>query len=365
MKTLQAFHRGPGGILRLAAIGAVAAALASGGCASKSEHERALAENKRLMSENEKLSENVESMKAASSEANATLADVQKGLEDIRAKELTAIRSSLRVAEEGNPSGTRRDQLQAEIATIRTAVHENLQKLARLQKTNRQNGVRLASVEKLADELKRSLEEKDAMVTELQTRIGDLSKTVKEQASSLEEKEAAIHEGETRIAKTTKELNTAYVAVASKDTLRKKGVVERRGDILGVGGRWIETGKFDPDVFREVDVTKDMQVTIPAPAKKVRVVTAQPKASYTIVSGRPEREDLDARGQGPRGVLEGRPVPRRHDGLTSDENDSAPGRVDFDRRALFLCATRTPDLFRAQACRLRFPDRPRRPPCER
>ncbi len=287
MKGIPAIHRGPGGILRMAAIGAVAAALASGGCASKSEHERALAENKRLTSENEKLSENVESMKAASSEANATLADVQKGLEDIRAKELTAIRSSLKVAEEGKASGTRRDQLQAEIATIRTAVHENLQKLARLQKTNRQNGVRLASVEKLADELKRSLEEKDAMVTELQSRIGDLSKTVKEQASSLEEKEAAIHEGETRIAKTTKELNTAYVAVASKDTLRKTGVVERRGDILGVGGRWIETGKFDPEVFREVDVTKDMQVTIPAPAKSVRVVTSQPKASYAIVSGGP------------------------------------------------------------------------------
>ncbi len=287
MKCLSPFRRGSSGVLRLAAIGAVAAALSAGGCASKSEHERALAENKRLMGENEKLSETVETMKASSSEANATLAEVQKGLEDIRAKELTAIRSSLRVAEEGKASGTTRDQLQAEIATIRTAVHENLQKLARLQRSNRESGVKLASVEKLADELKRSLEEKEATVAELESRIGDLSKTVKEQASSIEEKEAAIHEGETRIAKTTKDLNTAYVAIASKDTLKKKGVVERRGDILGVGGRWIETGKFDPEVFRQVDVTKDLQVEIPAPARKVRVVTAQPKASYAIVSGGP------------------------------------------------------------------------------
>lgn len=287
MKSLPAFHRGSRSLLRIAAVGAVAAALTAAGCASKSEHERALAENRRLTSENEKLSETVETMKSASSEANATLAEVQKGLEEIRSKELTAIRSSLRVAEEGKASGTTRDQLQAEIATIRTAVHENLQKLARLQKTNRESGVKLASVEKLADELKRSLQDKEATVAELQSRIGDLSKTVKEQASSLEEKEAAIHEGETRIAKTTKELNTAYVAVASKATLKKKGVVERRGDILGLGGRWIETGKFDPEVFRQVDVTKDLEVTIPAPASKVRVVTEQPKASYTIVSGGP------------------------------------------------------------------------------
>ena len=270
------------------------AALLAGGCASKSERDRLQAEQQRLTAENEKLSMSLESLKAESAEANATLADVQKGLEDIRAKELTAIRSSLRVAEEGKSSG-RRDQLQAEIATIREAIHQNLVKLARLQKTNQESGVRLASVEKLADELKRSLEEKEATVAELEKRVGDLSNTVKEQAASLEEKDATIHEGETRIAETTKELHTAFIAVASKKDLRKSGVVERRGDILGVGGRWIETGKFDPAMFREVDVTKDLSVDIPAPAKNVRVVTSQPKASYQIVSGGPKASKLEVK----------------------------------------------------------------------
>jgi chromosome segregation ATPase len=287
MKGLPALHAPATGILRLAAAGTIAAALAAAGCTSKSEHDRALAENQRLMSENEKLSQTIDSMKGESSEANATLAEVQKGLEDIRAKELTAIRSSLRVAEEGKASGSRRDQLQAEISTIRAAVHENLEKLARLQRSNRESGVKLASVQKLADELKRSLEEKDATVAELGKRVTELSATVESQKSTLAERDAAIHEGETKMARQTKEINTAYVAVASKDLLRKKGVVERRGDILGVGGRWIETGKFDPQVFREVDVTRDLEVSIPAPARKVRVVTSQPKESYRIVSGGP------------------------------------------------------------------------------
>jgi outer membrane murein-binding lipoprotein Lpp len=271
----------------MAAVGAVAVALSAAGCVSKSEHDRVRAESQRLAAENEKLAESVETMKADSTEANATLAEVQKGLEDIRTKELAAIRSSIKLAEEGKPSGARREQLQAEIQTIRDAVHQNLQKLARLQKLNHESGVKVASLEALTEELKRSLQDKEATVAELETKVGDLSKTVQTQAATLEEKEAAIHEGETRIAQTTKERNTAYVAVASKGALAKKGVVERRGDILGVGGRWIETGKFDPEVFREVDVTKDMQVTIPAPAKKVRVVTAQPKDSYQIVDGGP------------------------------------------------------------------------------
>ena len=145
----------------------------------------------------------------------------------------------------------------------------------------------MASLQVLADQLKRSLEERETMIAELQTRVGDLSKTVETQATSLAEKDVAILERETRIAEKTKESNTAYVAIASKSVLKKSGVVERKGDILGVGGRWIETGKFDPGVFRQVDVTKDMEVPIPAPARKVRIITEQPKGSYQIVDGGP------------------------------------------------------------------------------
>jgi chromosome segregation ATPase len=266
---------------------ALGAGLLAGGCASKQETEKLQAQKQQLSEENKKLSDSLETLRSESTEANATIAEVQKGLEDIRAKELAALRTSLQVAEEGKGTSTRREQLQAEMKMIRAAIQKNLQKLARLQKTNQENGVQIASLQSLSDELKRSLEEKDAMVAELQTKVGELSTTVKSQAATIEQHEATIHEGETKIAQTTKELHTAYVAVASKNVLKTKGVVERRGDIAGLGGRWIETGKFDPEVFRAVDVTKDLEVEIPAPAKKVHVVTAQPKDSYQIVDGGP------------------------------------------------------------------------------
>jgi hypothetical protein len=135
--------------------------------------------------------------------------------------------------------------------------------------------------------LKRSLEDKDTMLAELQSKVTDLSKTVESQNTSLAEKETTIHEGETRLAQQTKKVNTAYVAVASKRLLQKKGVVEKKGAILGLGGRWIETGKFDSGLFREIDVTKELEVPIPAPASKVSVVTEQPKGSYQIVDAGP------------------------------------------------------------------------------
>ncbi|MGE5345093.1 MAG: hypothetical protein ACM3JH_03980 [Acidithiobacillales bacterium] len=287
MKIVEKNARGWKGVSAIAAVSALAVALVTGGCAWKSERDQARAQKQQLSEQNQKLSESLQSVKSESVEANAILDDVQKGLEEIRTKELKAVQSSLRVAQEGKAAGGRRDQLEAEIQTIRDAVHKNLQKLARLEKANKESGVKVASLEKLTAELRRSLEDKDTMLAELQSKVADLSKTVESQNTSLAEKETTIHEGETRMAQQTKELNTAYVAVASKKLLQKKGVVEKKGAILGVGGRWIETGKFDPGVFREIDVTKELEVSIPAPASKVSVVTEQPKGSYQIVDAGP------------------------------------------------------------------------------
>ncbi len=253
----------------------------------RQERDVSQARMQELTDQNQKLSESMQSLQSESAESNATLEEVAKGLQEIRAKELKAIQSSIQVAREGEAAGNWRTQLAAEIQGIREAIHKNLQKLAHLEKTNKESGLKVASLQMLADQLKKSLEDREATVAELQSKVGDLSKTVETQATSLAEKDAAILERETRIAQKTKESNTAYVAVASKSVLKKSGVVERKGDILGVGGQWIETGKFDPGVFREVDVTKEMEVPIPAPARKVRIITEQPKGSYAIVDSGP------------------------------------------------------------------------------
>ena len=270
--------------LRAVMIGfAIGAALATAGCGSKQEHARLVSEKTYLAAENRRLSDALEAKNIDTREVEVALLEVRNGLEEIRGKELAAIRSSIRVAKEGRASQTLREELRAEIRTIRDAVHENLAKLARLEEQNKERGVRSASLEKLTGELRRSLEEKEVLVGELDRRVKDLSTAVKTQAASLREKDAALRESEARLARKTKEANTAYVAVASKSELAKKGVVER----VGLGGRWTPTGRFDPEVFREIDVTKDFEVEIQAPAKSVRVVTAQPKESYQIVDAGP------------------------------------------------------------------------------
>jgi len=111
----------------IAATSVLGVVLATGGCAWKQERDQARAQKQQLTDENQKLSESLQSIRAESTEANAILDEVQKGLEDIRAKELKAVQSSIRVAQEGKAAGGRRDQLDAEIQMIREAVRKNLQ----------------------------------------------------------------------------------------------------------------------------------------------------------------------------------------------------------------------------------------------
>jgi chromosome segregation ATPase len=258
-----------------------------GGCSWKQERDQLRVEKQQLTQEKDKIAEQLQSTQAADTEANTTLDEVEKSLDDLRSQELKVIRSSITAAQEGKPSAGRRERLQTEMDTIRRSIHENLEKLARLEKQNKQRGVRVASLEKLSNELKLQLQEKDTTLAELEKRITGLNQQVEDQTATINEKDTALTSAHEEIDQRTKEAHTAYIAVASKDVLKQKGIVQRKGDVLGVGGRWLETGKFDPEVFREVDVTKETQLEIPAPAKNVRVISEQPAGTYRIVDGGP------------------------------------------------------------------------------
>lgn len=243
--------------------------------------------NQLLTAENAKLNEQLLAAEAADAEAAATIAEVQGALEEIRGKELKILKRTLDVTREGQPQVSARERLTGEIETIRTAIRENLGKLARLEKERKATGQKMASLQKLVDELKRSLDEKSTTIATLEKTVLELGEKVRDQEGVILAKDTIIREKDGVIEARTKEINTAYVAVAGKKTLKEKGVVEKRGSVLGLGGTWQETGNYDPEVFREIDTTKEAELTIPAPATKVKVLPGHPEESYRIVAGGP------------------------------------------------------------------------------
>ncbi len=261
------------------------------GCVAKSKFEESQKQNEQLRKETETLKGQVQSVGAASAEAQATLDEVQKSLEDLRAKELKAVRTSIAIAQEGKASG-KREELKAEIAEIRKAVQLNLEKLATVTRqkseAEKKAGVlqaRVTTLERFADELKRSLEEKEAMLVELEQKVLQLQKTTEELKQTVAAKEAQIVDTEEKLA-------TAYVVVGTKKELEKAGLIEKKGSVLGLGGSWKQTGRFDEALFRKIDVRKDTEVTFPAPPDKIRILTEHPKESFDLTPQPPSWSKL-------------------------------------------------------------------------
>ena len=269
----------------------LAVLLGASGCVAKSKLEESQKQNETLKKEAESLKAEVTSAGAANTEAQATLDEVQKALEELRSKELKAVRTSLAIAQEGKASG-KREELKAEIEEIRKAVRENLAKLATLSKQKKESDAKVAALEgkvttmsRLIDELRKSLEEKETMLAELEQKVLQLQKTTEELKTTVAAKEAEVVDTQQKAA-------TAYVVVGTKKELEKAGLIEKKGDILGLGGSWKQTGKFDEALFRKIDVRTDTEVTFPAKPDKVRILTQHPKESFELTAQPPDFSKL-------------------------------------------------------------------------
>lgn len=279
--------------LRLARVLAPAlAALVLTGCAWKKDLEKAQAENKTLTEEKERTQRELGAAGAATAEMQSTLDDVQKSLEDLRVKELKAIRTSIAVAQEGKSAPGRRDELKAEIDEIRKAVQSNLAKLAALQKQNRASGEKITTLERLIGELRSSLQEKEATIAALEEKTQVLTKEAEDLRGVVKEKEETVKEKEAAIADREAQMSTAYVLIATQGTLKKAGLVEKKGSVLGLGGNWQRTGQFDETLFRQIDTRKETEFAVGAAPDKARILSDHPKDSYTLSPTGPKASTL-------------------------------------------------------------------------
>jgi hypothetical protein len=261
-------------------------------CVSKKDFEKVQAENKTLSEEKQRSQRELGVAGAATAEMQSTLDDVQKSLEELRIKELKAVRTSLAVAQEGKAAPGKREELKAEIEEIRNVVKANLAKLETLQKQKRASDQKVTTLERLIGEMRKSLEEKETTIAALEEKTLVLAKEAEELRGTVKEKEAAVSEKEAAIADRETQLSTAYVLIAPQGALKKAGLVEKRGSVLGLGGNWQRTGQFDETLFKQIDTRKETEFAVGAAPDKARVLSDHPKDSYTLAGTGPKASTL-------------------------------------------------------------------------
>lgn len=236
--------------------------------------------------------EEIAAERARSADLQRTLDDVQSALEELRVKELKAIRTSIAVAQEGQASAGSRETLKGQIDDIRRSVRANLEKLEALERANHASEERVLGLERLVRELHRQLEEKEETIAALEERTRELTQTAEGLRGTVKEKEHAVEQVRALLADREAQLAAAYVLIAPRGMLQKVGYVERKGSVLGFGGAWQRTGRVDESLYRRIDIRKVTRFDVGAAADQAIVLSDHPADSYTLAAVSPHESQL-------------------------------------------------------------------------
>jgi len=231
---------------------------------SSKKYKELLAEKEAVVLENQKIEE----------EYNAALgiiSDVENNLAAIREAEgLMLIQGE---------NATQRDQLNSELIQIKESMAVNRARLDSLstviEKSNKDRSQLRSTIKKL----KAQLAEKEAVIADLQAQLAQKDQEIEglnTQVATLNEdltKVTAENEEQSRIiAEQIEELNTVYYLGATKKELKEKGILT---------AKYILRQDVPTEAFTKIDKREVKEITFEA--KKVRVLSAHPTESYTLV----------------------------------------------------------------------------------
>jgi myosin heavy subunit len=220
-----------------------------------------------------------------------TFNEIESNLEEIKTNE--GIVST-------NMSGetrTQKDNVKTSIQTLNDLIQENKQLVADLDKKYKNANFKVKELDKMIGSLNEQLGQKEADLLALK---GELEKsnyqvatlttelnTVSEAKIQLETQTA---EQATVITEQTESLNTAYYITGSYKELRDKGVVDKEGGFIGIGANKELVNDFDASAFTRIDIRSFTE--LPLNTKSAKIITPHTSASYTLVEGDKEYEQL-------------------------------------------------------------------------
>lgn len=253
------------------------------------------------LSLNQKLSQTRADFAALQTEEQATsaryaaaineVASIQESLQTIDLGEQGTQALATELAQEQNLSQDRGEQTLARISEIKAGVERANSRIKDLEEKLKQGGVQIAGLEKLIRGLRKTVEEKEAQIVLLTTRVGELQTQVTGLETdvaagqeTIRQKDQTIQQQTVSLEDSRRRLGTVYYVVGTKKELSRAGLVESKGGLLGIGRTVRPTGRTEGGQFTALDT--DRATVIPIDAKKAKVVSAQPAASYALeVSG--------------------------------------------------------------------------------
>ena len=210
---------------------------------------------------------------------------VDLNLEVIREKEVR-----LREFAQGEEvMGSHQDRIVRDIQLINTLMADNRSEIARLQKRLRTSGANLGALKARLDRLAAENEAKDEQLLALrevlvqrEKRLAGLNNQLGERELQLSLQKELIDEQAVVLEAQEGDLNEAFFATGTMKELKSRGLVERKGGLLGlIGGHHIQ--KIEKGSAEFIRIDQRNHKSIPVFATKIELVTSHPVDSYELI----------------------------------------------------------------------------------
>ena len=186
----------------------------------------------------------------------------------------------------GTSPEERRTKIISSIANMRDQIEADKKKIATLEKQLATSKSQLKGVQEIVNKLKASISEKEQIMDELQQRLGILNETLETErrtsAEEIQKREMTITEKEQQITQQSIEANTIYYVYGTRKELMSKGIMDRKGGLLGIGKVSTVKQNIPVEQFTTMNLLENQQITFPATKKGYSILTNHPATSYKV-----------------------------------------------------------------------------------
>ena len=250
----------------------------------------------KMKEENARLKAKNDSLLALGFQKDTTVMEFVRAFNEIQSN-LDSIKLKENIISQNTSGGSEvqtsaREQITGDINAIYLMLQKNREMVASLRAKLKSSetglkgaNVKISELETMIDNLTKSIEAKDAEITELKDQLGkmnikvqDLGNQVTNLNTNVDNLSAENKAKQQAIEEKTSALNTAYYVVGTTKQLKEKKIIDKSGGFIGIGRAKTVTEDFDKTYFTKADITVLNEISVNK--KKAVLLTNHPAGSY-------------------------------------------------------------------------------------
>lgn len=217
-------------------------------------------------------------------EATNTITEIQSSLDALDRDLLGQISPTEEVP--GSTPEDRRARLIGNIATMRSQIEADKARIAQLERQLASSNSQLRGVQNMINQLRNSVADKETILSELQAQLNSSTQTLESErrlsAEQIQRRDQEIADRQAALDEQRTRENTMYYIAATRAQLVEKGIVDRRGGLLGIGRVSTVASNYDVSDFTRINLGDTSTITFPATRRGYSILSDQSAGSYTV-----------------------------------------------------------------------------------